>query len=139
MPTLLTDSSDMFACLDEVEELLSKRRYFAGDYFTQADIRLFVTIVRFDPVYFIHFKCSKRRIQEYPHIWEWLKEMWSVPELRSATKEDHFMPHYYKSHANINPSGLIAEYDFSRYEAPHNREELFPLGIAPGTLRLYKE
>jgi glutathionyl-hydroquinone reductase len=100
----------LFASLDRIEKHLadSKSAYFFGDDITEADIRLFTTIVRFDPVYVQHFKCNIRDIRSgYPAIHAWLRRLyWDVPAFRETTQFEHIKKHYTKSHSQINPFGI---------------------------------
>lgn len=100
----------LFASLDRIEKHLadSKSAYFFGDDITEVDIRLFTTIVRFDPVYVQHFKCNIRDIRSgYPAIHAWLRRLyWDVPAFRETTQFEHIKKHYTKSHSQINPFGI---------------------------------
>lgn len=122
--------NDVFDGLDRVEEILSKQRYIASpDVFTEADIRLFVTLVRFDEVYVGHFKCNKKRISDYHHIPNYVREIYQIPGIADTVNMDHIKEHYHQSHPMINkfkiiPAGPNAKADFKK---PHNRDELFPL------------
>lgn len=98
---------NLFEALDQVEAILSTQRYLLGDQLTEADWRLFTTLVRFDAVYVGHFKCSKKRIVDYPNIWGYLKELYQVPGVANTVNMDHIKSHYYASHTMINPTGVI--------------------------------
>jgi putative glutathione S-transferase len=114
----------VFAALDTLEEKLSKNRYLAGSSLTEADWRLFTTLLRFDPVYVGHFKCNLRRIADYPNLWNYTKELYQVPGVASTVNMEHIKGHYYCSHKTINPTGIVPlgpEIDFS---APHDRDRL---------------
>ncbi|MEJ5085467.1 glutathione S-transferase family protein [Brucella pseudogrignonensis] len=114
----------VFATLDTLEEKLSKSRYLAGSSLTEADWRLFTTLLRFDPVYVGHFKCNLRRIADYPNLWNYTKELYQVPGVASTVNMEHIKGHYYCSHKTINPTGIVPlgpEIDFS---APHDRDRL---------------
>ena len=97
----------LFETLDWLEERLSSRRYLCGDRLTEADWRLFTTLLRFDPVYVGHFKCNIRRIADYPHLSRYLKALLGVPGVRETVRLDHIKRHYYGSHKAINPSGVV--------------------------------
>ncbi|MEM6497540.1 MAG: glutathione S-transferase family protein [Pseudomonadota bacterium] len=97
----------LFDALDWAEDLLGERRYMAGDTFTEADIRLFTTLIRFDPVYHTHFKCNKRRLSEFPRLWALTKEIYAMPGVAETTNFDHIRRHYYESHLDINPMGIV--------------------------------
>lgn len=112
----------LFATLDKLEERLSRRRYLTGNRLTEADWRLFTTLVRFDPVYFGHFKCNLRRIADYPNLPNYLRELYQVPGVAETVNLHHIKAHYYASHASINPTRIVPvgpEVDFA---APHDRE-----------------
>ena len=116
--------SALFAALDRMEERLSRKRYLAGAALTEADWRLFTTLVRFDAVYFGHFKCNIRRIVDYWNLSNYLRELYQVPGVAETVKLDHIKRHYYWSHAQINPTRIVPvgpELDFS---APHDRAKL---------------
>ncbi|HUE45299.1 MAG TPA: glutathione S-transferase family protein [Aestuariivirgaceae bacterium] len=97
----------LFDTLDWLEERLSRQRYVAGDRFTEADIRLFTTLVRFDPVYHGHFKCNVRRIVDYPNLWALTREIYQMPKVRETVYLDHIKQHYYTSHRSVNPTGIV--------------------------------
>jgi len=111
----------LFAMLDRLEARLSDRRYLMGDRLTEADWRLFTTLVRFDPVYNGHFKCNTRRLIDYPNLWSYLRDLYQVPGVAGTTDFEHIKRHYYGSHKTINPTGIVPlgpEIDFL---APHDR------------------
>jgi putative glutathione S-transferase len=111
----------LFDTLDEIEASLAKRRYLAGGRLTEADWRLFTTLVRFDAVYYGHFKCNWRRIVDYPNVSNYLRELYQIPGVAETVSLDHIKRHYYGSHRNINPTGIVPlgpELDFT---APHDR------------------
>ncbi|MBM7069877.1 glutathione S-transferase family protein [Actibacterium sp. 188UL27-1] len=98
----------VFDLLDELEELLARRRYLIGDALTEADWRLFTSLVRFDHVYHGHFKCNRRRVIDYPNLTGWLRELYQMPGIAQTVRLDHIIPHYYTSHDWINPSRVVA-------------------------------
>jgi putative glutathione S-transferase len=111
----------LFATLDELEQRLSRQRYLVGSRMTEADWRLFTTLVRFDAVYVGHFKCNLRRIADYPNLSNYLRDLYQVPGVAETVHIDHIKRHYYGSHRHLNPSGIVPlgpELDFS---APHDR------------------
>jgi putative glutathione S-transferase len=113
---------ELFATLDRLEDRLSAQRYLAGNALTEADWRLFTTLIRFDTVYYGHFKCNLRRITDYPNLWNYLRDLYQVPGVAETVNIDHIKRHYYGSHRNINPTGIVPlgpELDFL---APHDRE-----------------
>ncbi len=97
----------LFEELDYLEGLLGERRYLAGEYLTEADIRLFTTLVRFDAVYHGHFKCNLRRIEDYPNLSGWLRELYQRPGIGETVDFEHIKGHYYASHRTINPTGIV--------------------------------
>jgi putative glutathione S-transferase len=97
----------LFAALDWVESLLGQTAYLVGDEITEADWRLFTTLVRFDAVYFGHFKCNIRQIADYPHLSHYLKALYEVPGVKETVNLDHIKTHYYWSHNTINPTRII--------------------------------
>lgn len=97
----------LFKTLDEIERILSVDKFLAGDYFTEADLRLFTTLIRFDVVYYVHFKCNKKRIMDYPNIFSYLKSIYQLPEVKETCHFGHIKEHYYLSHQWLNPSRII--------------------------------
>jgi len=97
----------LFETLDELEGRLSSRRYLTGDRATEADWRLFTTLVRFDPVYVGHFKCNLRRIADYPNLWGYLRDLYQIPGVAETVNFRHIKGHYYESHKTINPTGIV--------------------------------
>jgi putative glutathione S-transferase len=111
----------LFTTLDMLDEMLNSQRYLVGSRITEADWRLFTTLVRFDPVYVGHFKCNLRRIADYPNLSNYLRELYQVPGVAETVNLTHIKNHYYWSHKTINPAGIVPvgpELDLS---APHNR------------------
>jgi glutathionyl-hydroquinone reductase len=113
----------LFETLDYLEELLSTRRYLTGDRVTEADWRLFTTLVRFDPVYVGHFKCSKKRIVDYPNLWAYTRELYQMPKIAATVNFNHIKRHYYQSHESINPTGIVPVGPQLNFDAPHHREK----------------
>ncbi len=112
----------LFDALDRLDARLGAQRYLVGDRLTEADWRLFTTLVRFDAVYVGHFKCNRRRIADYPHLSGYLRELYQVPGVRETVSFEHIKRHYYESHGTINPTGVVPvgpELDLDR---PHGRE-----------------
>src|SRR5690606_3281565 len=97
----------LFACLDELDARLANRRYLLGDRVTEADWRLFTTLIRFDPVYHGHFKCNLRRLVDYGNLWRYTRELYQWPGVASTVDFDHIKQHYYRSHPSINPNGIV--------------------------------
>jgi putative glutathione S-transferase len=111
----------LFATLDDLEQRLSRQRYLAGGRVTEADWRLFTTLVRFDAVYVGHFKCNLRRIADYPNLSNYLRELYQVPGVAETVNIDHIKRHYYASHRQINPSGIVPLGPELNFTAPHDR------------------
>ncbi len=111
----------LFAALDGIEERLSARRYLAGQKLTEADWRLFTTLVRFDAVYYSHFKCNLRRIADYPNLSNYLRDLYQVPGVAETVSIDHIKRHYYGSHRHINPTGIVPLGPALDFSTPHDR------------------
>jgi glutathionyl-hydroquinone reductase len=116
----------VFAGLDWVEERLSEHRYLLGDLVTEADWRLFPTLVRFDAVYNGHFKCNVRRLVDYPATWAYTRELYQTPGVASTVAIDEYKAHYYGSHRSINPSGIVPVGPALNFQTEHGRGEAFP-------------
>lgn len=97
----------LFETLDWLEERLARSRFLCGDVLTEADIRLFTTLVRFDSVYHGHFKCNVRRIVDYPNLWAYTRDIFQMPDVTATVDFDHIKHHYYVSHRRINPTGIV--------------------------------
>ena len=111
----------LFATLDKLEERLSRQRYLIGRQITEADWRLFTTFVRFDAVYYSHFKCNLRRVVDYPNLGNYLRDLYQVPGVADTVSLDHIKRHYYGSHRNINPTGIVPIGPLIDFTAPHDR------------------
>src|SRR4051812_6144534 len=111
----------LFATLDEIEQRLSRQRYLAGARITEADWRLFTTLVRFDAVYYGHFKCNLRRIVDYPNLSNYLRDLYQQPGIAGTVNMDHIKRHYYGSHRNVNPTGIVPLGPQLDFLAPHDR------------------
>ena len=120
---------ELFAMLDELEALLDSNRYLAGEYLTEADIRLFTTLIRFDAVYHGHFKCNLRRIEDYPNLSNWLRELYQWPSIAETVNFTHIKSHYYASHATINPTGVIPKGPQQDFTRAHDRQCLPGKGV----------
>jgi putative glutathione S-transferase len=116
--------TELFSSLDWLEELLTQRRYLAGDRVTEADWRLFTTLLRFDPVYHGHFKCNLRRLIDYPNLWGYTRELYQRPGIPGTVDFAHIKGHYYASHGTINPTGIVPMGPILDFNAPHQREAL---------------
>ncbi len=114
----------LFAKLDELETRLATRRLLIGPGLTEADIRLFTTLIRFDAVYVGHFKCNIRRIVDYPALSAYVRDIYQIPAVRETVNFAHIKGHYYESHRTINPSGIVPVGPALDFDAPHGREML---------------
>jgi putative glutathione S-transferase len=114
----------LFDSLDAVEKRLERHRYLTGDTLTEADWRLFVTLVRFDPVYVGHFKCNLRRIADYPNLSNYTRELYQNQGVAETVRLDHIKTHYYRSHPWINPTGIVPLGPEIDYSTPHDRAQL---------------
>ncbi len=114
----------LFAALDWVEEILSRRRYLCGERLTEADWRLFVTLLRFDPVYVGHFKCNLRRIADYPCLSNYLCELYQIPGIAQTCNFRHIKEHYYRSHESINPTRIVPCGPEMNLHQAHDRNRL---------------
>lgn len=112
----------LFATLDWLEDHLSQNRYLMGDKLTEADWRLFPTLVRFDPVYHLHFKCNRKRIIDYPNLWAYTRALFQVPGVAETVNFDHIVRHYHYSHETINPHRIIPTNPVLDFAAPHGRD-----------------
>jgi glutathionyl-hydroquinone reductase len=111
----------LFAALETIEQRLSGQRYVVGNHLTEADWRLFTTLVRFDAVYVGHFKCNKRRIADYPNLSAYLRDLYQVPGISETVNMAHIKTHYYASHLNINPTGIVPEGPELDFTSAHGR------------------
>lgn len=97
----------LFETLDWLEQRLTKLRYLTGNLITEADWRLFTTLVRFDPVYVGHFKCNLKRLVDYPNLWAYTRDLYQRPGIAETINMAHIKNHYYRSHSSINPNGVV--------------------------------
>ncbi|MDQ3912067.1 MAG: glutathione S-transferase family protein [Actinomycetota bacterium] len=116
--------TELFDALGHWESALSERRYLCGDRITEADWCMFPTLLRFDPVYYGHFKCNLRRIVDYPNLWGYLKDLYQQPSVDETVNLGHIKRHYYRSHQGINPTGVVPKGPILNYNEPHGRERL---------------
>jgi len=114
----------LFETLDWLEDRLSRQRYVVGNQLTEADWRLFVTLVRFDAVYVGHFKCNLRRIADYPNLSGYLRELYQQPGIAETTNFEHIKKHYYQSHGQVNPTRIVPMGPVLDLDAPHGRGHL---------------
>jgi putative glutathione S-transferase len=111
----------LFARLDWLEARLSSQRFLVGDAITEADIRLFTTLVRFDAVYVGHFKCNLRRLVDYPNLWAYARDLYQRPGFGETVDFDHIKRHYYMTHDQLNPSRIVPAGPVVDWQAPHDR------------------
>jgi putative glutathione S-transferase len=114
----------LFARLDWLEGRLASRRHLIGERLTEADIRLFTTLVRFDAVYNGHFKCNLRRLVDYPNLWGYARDLYQRPGFGETVDFDHIKRHYYMTHDHINPSRIVPKGPMVDWSAPHDRARL---------------
>jgi len=114
--------TELFAALDYWEQVLGQQRYLCGTQLTEADICLFTTLIRFDLVYYGHFKCNVKQITDYPNLWNYLKEIYQYPGVRETCNLDHIKRHYYMSQTAVNPTGIVPKGPTLDLAAPHDRD-----------------
>lgn len=115
----------LFESLDWVEGKLSTQRYLAGNQMTEADWRLFTTLIRFDAVYFGHFKTNRQQLKDYPNISHYLQELYQIPGVAETVDFEHIKTHYYASHKTINPTGIVPVGPEQDFDQTHNRASCF--------------
>jgi putative glutathione S-transferase len=130
----------LFDRLDWLSERLEDRRYLMGDAVTEADVRLFTTLARFDAVYQTHFKCNRSKLTEMPVLWAYARDLFQTPGFGDTIDFDHIKRHYYEVHTDVNPTGIVpAGPDLSGWTTAHGRESLggspFGDGTPPGPPR----
>jgi putative glutathione S-transferase len=113
----------LFSMLDRLEARLDGHRYLLGNCITAADWRLFTTLVRFDAVYYSHFKCNLRRVIDYPNLSGYLRDLYQVPGVAETVNMAHIKTHYFASHPTINPSGIVPKGPALDFSAPHGRDQ----------------
>ncbi|HEX9033081.1 MAG TPA: glutathione S-transferase C-terminal domain-containing protein [Streptosporangiaceae bacterium] len=119
----------LFETLDLLEARLTDRRFLVGKTLTEADVRLWVTLARFDSVYYSHFKCSIRRLTDYPALWAYARDLYAIPAFRETTNFDHIKRHYFMTHSHLNPARIVPDgplLDWSPQGPPHGRASLSP-------------
>ncbi len=112
----------LFSALDKVEAMLATQRYLVGNQITEADWRLFTTLIRFDAVYVGHFKCNRNRICDMPNLWGYLRDLYQQPGIDETVDFDHIKQHYYYSHKSINPTRIVPKGPELNLHAPHDRD-----------------
>ncbi|MFB6111164.1 MAG: glutathione S-transferase family protein [Halobacteriaceae archaeon] len=125
--------SELFDALDRYDATLAEQRYLVGERLTLADICMFTTLYRFDEVYHTHFKCNRSEITDYDHLWGYLRELYQLPGVAGTCRMDHVKEHYYRSHEELNPSGIVPTGPNPDFTAPHDRKAL--AGGPPAALR----
>jgi putative glutathione S-transferase len=124
----------LFTALDRLEERLTDRRYLVGDHVTEADVRLFTTLARFDPVYHGHFKCNRNKLTEMPALWAYARDLYQTPGFGDTIDFAQIKRHYYVVHSDINPTGIVPKGpDLSGWLTPHGRESLGGAPFGDGT------
>jgi len=125
----------LFAALDDLEIRLSGQRYLTGNHISEADWRLFTTLVRFDAVYYSHFKCNRQRISDFPNLWGYLRDLYQEPGIAETVNMEHIKRHYYYSHESINPTRIVPKGPILDFNAPHDRACPYLSGVAdPGSV-----
>lgn len=114
----------LFAALNRLESILGTSRYLAGSRITEADWRLFTTLVRFDAVYYGHFKCNRSRLADFRHLSNYVRELYQIPAVAATVDLEHIKRHYYMSHPHLNPSRIVPRGPVLDFHAPHDRQRL---------------
>jgi putative glutathione S-transferase len=122
---------ELFDALDRWDSVLADQRYLAGDRLTEADVAMFTTLVRFDEVYHTHFRCNRRHVAEYDHLWPYLRDLYQTPGVARTVNMAHVKEHYYTTHDSLNPKGIVPTGPNPDFEAPHERDELAGTPPAP--------
>ena len=118
------EAERLFETLDSLEERLAKRRYLVAPHPVESDWRAFVTLIRFDAVYYSHFKCNLRRIIDYPNLWGYVRDLYQIPGVAETVNFDHIKRHYYYTHDDINPTRIVPIGPILEVSKPHGREAL---------------
>lgn len=116
---------ELFGALERCEDILSKQRYIAGDVLTEADVRLFMTLIRFDEVYVVYFKTNCKCLREYPNIFNYLKDMYQTPGIAASVNMEHIKVHYFTSHPGLNQFSIVPKGPNIDYTSPHDRATKF--------------
>jgi putative glutathione S-transferase len=116
----------LFDALDQLEERLGQQRYLVGDLITEADWRLFPTLARFDAVYYGHFKCNLRRLADYHHLSNYVRDLYQIPGIAETVDLDHIRRHYFESHRHLNPTGIVPAGPIPDFSLPHDRDRFVP-------------
>ncbi|MBV2181388.1 MAG: glutathione S-transferase family protein [Castellaniella sp.] len=123
----------LFACLDTLEDTLGRQRCLLGDRITESDWRLFTTLIRFDTVYYGHFKCNLKRLVDYKNLWSYTRELYQRPGIADTVSFDHIKLHYYRSHRSINPTGIVPLGPTLDLDRAPDRVFSEPMGSSSGT------
>ena len=115
---------ELFNALDRWDDVLADQRYLVGDELTEADVAMFTTLVRFDHVYHTHFKCNVRRVRDYDNLWGYLRDVYQTEGIAATVNLDHIKEHYYTTHPDVNPTGIVARGPPPRFDEPHDRDRL---------------
>ncbi|MFC3394305.1 glutathione S-transferase family protein [Brenneria rubrifaciens] len=118
-------ATEVFAALSRLESILARQRYLTGSQLTETDLRLWTTLIRFDPVYHTHFKCDKYRLSDYPNLFGFLRDIYQMPGVADTVNMAHIRHHYYRSHGTINPHGVISLGPEQDLHSPHERDRKF--------------
>lgn len=118
-------ATQVFVALSQLESILARQRYLTGAQLTEADLRLWTTLIRFDPVYHTHFKCDKYRLSDYPNLFAFLRDIYQMPGIADTVNMAHIRHHYYRSHGTINPHGVISLGPEQNLNRPHGRDKQF--------------
>ena len=121
----------LFETLDWLESRLAEKPFVCGERFTEADVRLFTTLIRFDPVYHYHFKCNLRRLADYPSLWDFTRSLYQLPAIRQTVDLGHVKRHYFMSHETINPTRIVPAGPLLDLEAPGSRLAALRAQVAP--------
>ena len=111
----------VFETMAWADDVLSRQRYLTGARLTEADWRMFTSAVRFDTVYHTHFRCNRAWLRDYPNLWGWTRELYQMPGIAATVRQDHIVNHYYRSHPDLNPFGIIPINPVIDWDAPHGR------------------
>ncbi|XGV98207.1 MAG: glutathione S-transferase family protein [Leptolyngbya sp. BL-A-14] len=114
--------TELFQHLDRWETVLGQQRYLCGNQLTEADVCMFTTLLRFDVVYYGHFKCNLKRIVDYPNLWNYLKDLYQSPAIKETCNLDHIKRHYYMSQTQVNPTRIVPKGPIINFDEPHDRD-----------------
>ncbi len=112
----------LFAALEQLEQRLNQQRYLLGQEITEADWRLFTTLIRFDAVYYSHFKCNLRQLRDYPNLSNYLRELYQIPGVKESVNFTHIKQHYYYSQSTVNPTRIVPKGPTLNFDLAHDRD-----------------